>query len=269
MSQARSENFPVATRLLPRRIRAHLLALYGCARLVADGGPAAAGDRLALLDELESDLRRVWHGTPEHPLLLRLQPTVAAFELPIDPFLRLIAANRRDQVQERYETYEDLLGYCALSANPVGELVLALFGAATPERIRLSDAVCSGLQLVEHWQDIAEDYGRGRIYIPGADRRRFGVREEDLGEPLATPAVRRLVAFEVHRARALLDAGAPLVRTLRGRAAFAVAAFIAGGRAALDAIERADHDVLAQRPRATTALRASRLFFVLVGRGRR
>jgi squalene synthase HpnC len=250
MVQARSENFPVASRLLPRRQRAHLLAVYGFARLVDDAGDEAAGDRLELLDWLEEELGRVYRGNPTHALMRRLAPTVRECRIPAEPFRRLIDANRQDQHVATYETIDDLLGYCELSANPIGHLVLHVFGAATPERVRLSDAICSGLQLTEHCQDVAEDAARGRIYIPAADMRRFGCAEADLSGPPASGRLRSLIAFEVDRARELLDDGLPLVRTLRGRPALAVAAFVAGGRAALDAIERADHDVLggASRP---------------------
>ena len=263
MPQARRENFPVASRLLPRAIRSHLLATYGFARMVDDAGDEAPGDRLALLDSLERDLERAFDGTPEHPLLVRLQVTVAACDLPIEPFRRLIEAGRSDQAVHRYETFEDLLGYCALSANPVGELVLGVFGLATPERIRLSDAVCSGLQLVEHWQDISEDYRRGRIYLPAQDRERFGVGEADLETGPPTSALRRLMAFEVTRARSLLDEGAPLTATVRGRPRIAVAAFVAGGRSALRAIERSDYDVLGSAPRPSAAARVRELVATL------
>jgi squalene synthase HpnC len=260
MAQAGSENFPVASRLLPRAIRSHLLALYGFARLVDDAGDEAVGDRLGLLDQLDADLGRLWHGgIPEHPLLARLEPTVTANSLPIEPFRRLIEAGRRDQVVHCYESIDELVGYCALSANPVGELVLRVFGAATPVRLRLSDAICTGLQLVEHWQDVAEDYRAGRVYLPAADRERFGVVETDLGAGVPTPALRALLEFEVGRARRFLDDGAPLVRTLRGRPAFAVAAFVAGGRAALTAIERSGYDVLGGSPRPGSVLRAQEL----------
>jgi squalene synthase HpnC len=256
MAQARYENFPVASLLLPKRARAHLLAVYGFARLVDDAGDEAAGDRVALLDELDADLERVWGGTPRNPLIARLQPTVTACGLPIEPFRRLIEANRRDQVVDHYETYADLLGYCELSANPVGELVLRIFGMATAERLALSDKVCSALQLTEHWQDIGEDYARGRIYVPREDLRRFGVPEAELGAPAASPALRSLIEFEVRRARQLLDEGAPLVRMLSGRPKIAVAAFIAGGRSALAAIERAGFEVLGSTVRAGHARRA-------------
>jgi squalene synthase HpnC len=173
-----------------------------------------------------------------------------------EPFRRLIEANRRDQVVDRYETYEDLLGYCELSANPVGELVLRVFGSATAERLALSDRVCSALQLTEHWQDVREDYSKGRIYLPLEDLRRFDVAEADLGATDASPALRSLIEFEVRRARELLDEGAPLVGMLSGRPRLAVAAFVAGGRSALAAIERAGYDVLGSPPRAGRARRA-------------
>src|SRR5436190_6039989 len=197
MAKARRENFPVASRLLPRRQREHLLALYGFARLVDDVGDEAPGDRLALLDWLDEEVDRVYDGEPEHPLMQRLSATVRACEIPPEPLRALIAANRQDQSVHEYETYEQLLGYCELSANPVGHLVLHVFGAATPERLVLSDAVCSGLQLTEHWQDVAEDFSRGRVYIPAEDLRRFDCDRGDLAARQATPAFRRLLAFEV------------------------------------------------------------------------
>jgi squalene synthase HpnC len=264
MAQARRENFPVASLLLPRRVRSHLLAVYGFARLVDDVGDEFAGDRPAMLDQLEADLERAFDGTPRHPLIAALQPAIVACALPIDPFRALIEANRRDQVVRRYQTFDELLAYCTLSANPVGELVLRVFGVLTPERLRLSDKICSALQIAEHLQDVGQDFARGRIYLPAEDLRRFGVAEADLGGDRApTPPLRRLIAFEVARADELLDAGAPLIRTLRGRPAFAVAGFVAGGRSALRAIERARYDVLGQAPRAGAALHAMQLVLTL------
>jgi squalene synthase HpnC len=188
-----------------------------------------------------------------------LQPTVRNRALPIEPFRKLIEANRRDQLVRRYETYDELLGYCALSAASVGEIVLRIFELATPERIALSDKVCNALQLVEHWQDVGEDYAADRIYLPAEDRRRFGVADAELAAPHAGPRLRALIDFEVARTRGLLAEGAPLVRTLRGRWAVAVAAFVAGGRAALGAIERADHDVLGTPVQAGPVRRAVEL----------
>jgi squalene synthase HpnC len=270
MPQARQENFPVASLVLPRAVRSHLLAVYGFARLVDDVGDEFEGNRLAALDQLEADLERIWSGdgSPGHPLIARLKPTVVACRLPIEAFRKLIEANRQDQLVHRYETFEDLLAYCELSANPVGELVLRIFGAATPERVQFSNKVCSALQLVEHLQDVAEDYGNGRVYLPGEDVRRFGVPEAELGAGSASPQLRELISFEVRRARDLLDAGTPLVRTLHGRASFATAAFVAGGRAALNAIEHAHYDVLGSPVRATRVQRTAQVLAVLLGGGR-
>jgi squalene synthase HpnC len=267
MAKARGENFPVASRALPRAQREHLLALYGFARLVDDAGDEASGDRLALLDWIEAEVDRVYDGEPTNPLMRRLATTVRTCAIPPEPLRALIAANRQDQRVHEYETFDDLLGYCRLSANPVGHLVLHVFDAATPEQVELSDAVCSGLQLVEHWQDVAEDLGRGRVYLPAEDLRRFGVTRDDLAAPRATEPVRRLMAFEVARAHRLLDRGAPLIRTLRGRPALAVAAFVAGGRSALDALAAGGYDVLGATPRPSRRQRAGALLRTLARRG--
>jgi squalene synthase HpnC len=255
---AARENFTVASLLVGRKTRAHLTAIYGFARLVDQLGDEVDGDRSAILDAFEQDLHRVYDGEPQHPLLQRLRTTVRECSLPREPFLRLIEANRRDQRQSTYETFAGLADYCDLSANPVGELVLHVFGAATPDRIALSDRVCTALQLAEHWQDVGEDFRRGRIYLPAEDRRRFGVEPADLGASSAGAALRELLAFETERARGLLDEGAVLVGTLRGRASIAVAGYVGGGRATLDAIEAAGFDVLSHTPRATRLQKARR-----------
>ncbi|MEU6865308.1 squalene synthase HpnC [Streptomyces sp. NPDC046876] len=271
LGKARTENFPVAPSFLPRAWREGLMAVYGYARLVDDIGdgdlapggrdavllgldPAAADDRLALLDAFEADLRRVFGGTdgpPRHPLLLALQPVVRDHGLTPEPFLALIEANRQDQRTTRYATYGELAAYCELSANPVGRLVLALTGTATPERIRRSDAVCTALQIVEHVQDVAEDLGRGRIYLPAEDMRRFHVTEADLKAATAGASVRSLVAYEAERARDLLDDGLPLVGSVNGRLKLLLAGFVGGGRAALRAVAAAGFDVLPGPPGPT------------------
>jgi squalene synthase HpnC len=245
MELAGTENFPVASRLLPQRYRTHLLAIYGFARLADTIGDEACGSRLAQLDWLEADLERAPVGAATHPLVRRLTPTIDEFGLTLAPFRALIAANRVDQRRAHYETFDDLLGYCALSAAPVGQLVLAVFRTATPARTAWSDDVCAALQVIEHLQDIGEDAGRGRVYVPAADLRRHGVERDELLAPIATPGLRRVVAFECDRARGLLAAGRPLVASLGGWARVAVAGYVAGGAAALDAIVAADHDVLA------------------------
>ena len=248
---AANENFPVALRVLGPRIGAHLTAIYGFARLVDQIGDEVPGNRLALLDELEEDLARVFDGgEAEHPLLRRLARTVHVCGMPREPFLRLIEANRRDQGVVAYETFDDLLGYCELSANPVGELVLYVFGAATPHRIALSDRVCSALQVIEHCQDVGEDAARGRVYVPAEDLARFGVEPADLRAPVTSDAVLRLLRFEVAaRITPLLDDGAALVGTLRGRARLAVAGYVGGGRANAAAIDGA-RDILTVAPKA-------------------
>jgi squalene synthase HpnC len=254
--QASGENFPVALRVLPARYRAHLQAVYGFARAVDDmGDEAPPAERLRLLDELEADLGRLYReerGPADPPrigVVRALLPVVTECGVPQQTFADLIQANRQDQVVTRYATYEDLLGYCELSANPVGRIVLHVFGVSTPERIALSDQVCTALQLAEHWQDVAEDLRAGRVYLPAEDMARFGCTESHLAAPQAGPQVRALMAFEVQRAWRLLDAGAPLVGNLRGAARVAVAGYVAGGRAALAAISGAGHDVLRATPR--------------------
>ncbi|MFF1558398.1 squalene synthase HpnC [Streptomyces sp. NPDC058279] len=271
LGKARTENFPVAPAFLPRAWRTGLMAVYGYARLVDDIGdgdlapggrdavllgldPAATDDRLAMLDAFETDLKRVFgaaDGPPRHPLLQDLRPVVRAHGLTPEPFLGLIEANRQDQRISRYDTYEDLVAYCELSANPVGRLVLSLTGTGTPQRVRHSDAICTALQIAEHLQDVTEDLGRDRIYLPGRDMRRFHVDETDLKAPTAGASVRSLIAFETERARALLDEGAPLVGSVRGRLRLLLAGFVGGGRAALNAIAAAGFDVAPGPPKPT------------------
>lgn len=250
-----AENFPVALRLLPRELRTGLVAVYDVARVIDDLGDEAAGDRTALLTEFGRDLARVWDGgQPQHPVLRRLAPVVAAHGLAREPFQRLVQANLVDQRVHRYATYAQLRGYCTLSADPIGRIVLALFGVSAAAATELSDRVCTALQLIEHWQDVAEDRRAGRVYLPQEDLAAFGVTEVELDGTVASPALRRLMAFQITRAAELLDSGAPLVGLLHGWARLAVAGYVAGGRAALDALRRAlrhgaQRDVLAGPPR--------------------
>ena len=248
LAKAARENFPVALFVLPRNVRTRLTDIYGYARMVDDVGDLAEGDREQLLDWIEADLDR-----GEHPLVDRVR------DLPRGPLVRLIEANRQDQRVKRYARFEDLVAYCDLSANPVGELVLHVFGVATPERVRWSDSICTGLQLAEHWQDVGEDLRMGRIYLPLEDLRRFGVSEKlEPGEPF-----RQLIAFEVARGRELIREGLPLVRSLSGRQRLAVAAFAGGGVAAFDAVEKSGYDVLDRSPRAGKLARLRRTLGVL------
>jgi squalene synthase HpnC len=293
LDKAARENFPVAPGFLPAAWRDDLMAVYGFARLVDDAGDGDLADpertarllgaatpseqsddttfRLGLLDAIERDLDRAFEaalpgstaGAPYHPLLRALVPMVRRQAVTPEPFRRLIEANRVDQTTARYPTFESLIGYCTLSADPVGRLVLALAGVATPDRIESSDRICSALQVIEHLQDVAEDHARGRIYLPAEDLERFGVTEEDLGRSTASDNVRELVAFEAARARTLLDQGAPLVGTVRGRLRLLLAGFTAGGYAALAAIEAAGYDVLAQQAKPDKrrlAMKAAAIF---------
>ena len=263
-AKASAENFPVALRVLPGRWRAHLTALYGFARLVDDIGdeplPGMPEDasketvtatRLKLLDDLQDDVARIYDQDqePELEAIKALKVTARECGVPSQPLYDLIQANRQDQLVTRYETYQELEDYCRLSANPVGQVVLYIVGAATPERIAASDRVCTALQVIEHTQDVAEDLANGRIYLPGEDMKAHGVTEADLTRASADESVRNLIAFEVNRARQVLDEGAPLVGTLRGMARLAIAGYVAGGRATLKAIETARYDVLRATPR--------------------
>jgi len=284
-AKAAAENFPVALRLLPRRYRGRLMAVYRYARTVDDiGDEAPVAQREGLLADLDEDLLRLYAGLgepglgehrvppaaasqPRHPAVRGLAGVVTECRIPMQPFRDLIAANQQDQVVTRYETFDDLLGYCVLSANPVGQIVLYVFGCSTRERVQLSDAICSGLQIVEHLQDVAEDYRAGRIYLPAADMRAHGCTEQDLAGQTEPTRLRRLIAAEADRAGALINAGAPLVGQLRGAARVAVAGYVAGGRAALAAIAAADYDVLAATPRPAKSLTVLELVKALA-RGR-
>ncbi|RRO18896.1 squalene synthase HpnC [Saccharopolyspora rhizosphaerae] len=245
LAQMRSENFPVASRVLPGGVRRHLHALYGYFRLVDYAGDEAPGNRDALLDFLEHDLERAYLGTARTTIMRELQPTVTECAIPMSTLAKLIEANRRDQHVKRYEDFDELMNYCALSANPVGESVLHVFGRAEEGLIALSDKVCSALQVLEHLQDLAEDHRSGRVYVPAEDLERYGCHESDLAAPRASTALRGLVRFEVARARRMLRDGSVLVGALSGTARLAVAGYVAGGLATVAAFEAAGHDPLA------------------------
>jgi len=244
--RARTENFPVASVLFPRRLRPHLRAVYGFARLVDILGDELEADRLAALDELKAEVAACYEGTPSWPVMQALQPTIREFGLPREPFLRLIEANRMDQRVSEYETWDDLREYCRHSADPVGRLVLGLLRLdSDAELVAASDDVCTGLQLVNFLQDVPRDLRLGRIYLPREDRVRFAVTE--LGRP--SPQLLELLRFEAARARELLAAGRFLQARIGGRVGRAVGLFARGGLAALDALESAHWDVFTQRPR--------------------
>jgi squalene synthase HpnC len=246
------ENFPVAMRVLPARVRADLLALYRYARYVDDVGDEWSGDRAVALKGIAVDVHRLYDGEPpELDQVAGLRSMVERHDVPVGPWLALVEANLMDQQVSRYRTFDELLGYCALSANPVGQVVLHIFDRATPERIALSDRVCTALQLIEHWQDLREDYLRDRLYLPQDDLARFGVAESDLGEVRATPALSALVGYETDRALAWLNSGSVLVSTLHGWARLAVSGYVNGGRAAAHELRRRGYDPLPGVPKPT------------------
>ena len=248
LARAHHENFTVGSWLLPREKRRHIYAVYAFCRFVDDLGDEYAGDRLRALDEWEADLLRCYDGTPRHPYLVALQETIRAFDIPKTPFLKLIEANRIDQAETRHSTYADLEHYCQHSANPVGHLVLYVFGYRDDERQGLSDSTCTALQLANFWQDVARDRSMGRIYIPMKDLGRFGVTEDQIARRAFTSGFRDLMEFEVGRARDLFRRGLRLVDKLDGRLKLDVALYSLGGMKVLDAIERQGYDVLSRRP---------------------
>jgi squalene synthase HpnC len=260
-ARAAGENFPVASLLAPRGARPHLRAIYGFARLVDNLGDEVEGDREALLGALESELDACYGGAPSTALMRRLKKTIEACELPREPFWRLIEANRIDQRKSRYETWEEVREYCTYSAEPVGRLVLGVYGRdGEPELVAMSDDVCTGLQLVNFLQDPPRDLALGRIYLPLEDLRRYQVEEHELGGPLSDRLV-TLCRYEAARAAGLLERGLPLAAALGGRAGKSVALFARGGLAALAALERARWDVFSGRPapsRLTFALLTAR-----------
>jgi len=255
--RARTENFPVASVLFPRRLRPHLRAVYGFARLVDILGDELEGDRPAALDELEHELAACYSGEPSWPVMRALAPTIHEFSLPREPFERLIEANRMDQSVAEYGTWDDLKEYCRHSADPVGRLVLGLLRRdGAPELVAASDDVCTGLQLVNFLQDVPRDLELGRVYLPLEDRRTFGVTVLDR----PSPELLELLRYEAARARGLLGAGRLLQERIGGRMGRAVGLFARGGLAALDALEAAHWDVFTGRPRPSRTRLALAVF---------
>lgn len=247
------ENFPVASILLPGRLRPAVEAIYAFARSaddLADEGDAAPEQRLAALSAYEANLARIEHGATDlEPMFARLAAAIRQHELPIKPFYELLSAFKQDILVSRYQNYDSLLDYCARSANPVGTLMLHLYGAADEENLRDSDAICSALQLINFWQDVAIDIQKERIYIPLEDLSRFAISPAALDHPDARARWRSLMRFEVERARALLLSGAPLALRLEGRIGFELRMVVQGGLRILEAIEHVDYDVFRRRPK--------------------
>jgi squalene synthase HpnC len=256
LARAHYENFPVASRLLPGPMRPHVAAVYAFARHADDFADEArfeGQDRLALLDAWGRRLRACAERPDEHPVFLALGHTIRTFGLPLAPFEDLLDAFRMDVTVKRYAAFEDLLGYCRRSADPVGRIVLLLFGHREARLHALSDAVCTGLQLANFWQDVGIDLDKGRCYIPVQDMMEFGVSEADLAARRATPAFSGLMRFQVERTRAFFARGAPLAGLVGGRLGFELRLVAAGGSRILDKIDAAGGDVFSRRPVLTAA----------------
>ena len=250
LARSHYENFSVASWFLPARLRQHFFNIYAYCRISDDLGDEVgdAAASLQLLDEWEGELNACYDGRPRHPVFVALVETVRMFEIPKQEFADLLIAFRQDQTVTRYETFSELLGYCRYSANPVGHLVLNLCGYKDGERQRLSDYTCTALQLANFWQDVTADYGKGRIYVPLEDLRRFGVSEEEIRASRNTPAFREMMRFEVARAREWFMQGLPLAAKVSGDLAVDIELFSRGGLGILNAIEGQDYAVLGRRP---------------------
>ena len=250
LAKSHYENFSVATWFLPKRLRQHFYNVYAYCRISDDLGDEVGDPQqsLELLDQWEAELNACYAGSPKHPVFVALAETVKQFSIPQHEFSDLLIAFRQDQTITRFETFDDILAYCRYSANPVGHLVLYLCGYSDAERQQLSDYTCTALQLANFWQDVFVDYGKGRIYLPLEDLRRFGVTGGDIDERRATPQFVAMMKFEVERARDWFARGLPLVKKVNRELAIDLELFSRGGQEILNAIERQGFDVLRARP---------------------
>ncbi|HEX4603150.1 MAG TPA: squalene synthase HpnC [Candidatus Angelobacter sp.] len=250
LAKSHYENFSVATWFLPKRLRQHFYNVYAYCRISDDLGDEVGNPQqsLELLDQWETELDACYAGSPKHPVFVALAETVQKCGIPRHEFSDLLIAFRQDQTVTRFETFNDVLGYCRYSANPVGHLVLYLCGYGDTERQQLSDYTCTALQLANFWQDVFVDYGKGRIYLPLEDLRRFGVTGEDIAQRRAAPQFLAMMKFEVERAREWFARGLPLIKLVDRELAIDLELFSRGGQEILRAIERQDFDVLRSRP---------------------
>ncbi len=260
------ENFTVVSRLVPRQMRQPLYNLYAFCRTVDDIGDEAPGDRLLLLDRFERELAAAYDGMPHHPVLVALKGTIKRFDMPREPFERLITANRIDQEKKRYQTFTELVHYCEHSATPVGRLFLILFGYNNEELFALSDSTCIALQLTNFWQDVKRDYEQGRIYLPLDEMRDYGVSEDALSAARASDRLKELMRYQVKRARGYFRDGLPLIDRVRGSLRVDLALFSRGGLAILDKIERLNYDTLQSRPTLAKREKAKIFLSSLVSR---
>jgi squalene synthase HpnC len=259
------ENFPVASLLLPARLRQPIEAIYRFARSaddLADEGEASPPERLAGLAAFREELARIERGEPvTTPLFAELAATIRQYALPLEPFYDLLDAFAQDVVKNRYADFAELLDYCRRSANPVGRLMLHLFGRTEPEHLAQSDAICTALQLINFWQDVAIDWQKGRVYLPQSDLARFKVSEADIANCRASPEWRALMTFQIDRAEALMRRGLPLVHALPGRFGWEIRLTAQGGLRILERLRRIEGDVFRHRPKL-----GARDWLVMAGR---
>jgi squalene synthase HpnC len=250
LAKTHYENFSVTTWFLPSRLRQHFYNVYAYCRISDDLGDEVGDPQqsLELLDQWEAELNACYDGSPKHPVFVALAETVKQCSIPKHEFSDLLIAFRQDQTVTRFETFEDILAYCHYSANPVGHLVLYLCGYSDFDRQQLSDYTCTALQLANFWQDVRVDYGKGRIYLPLEDLRRFGVTGDNIAQRHATPQFIAMMKFEVERARDWFARGFPLVKNVNRELAIDLELFSRGGQEILNAIERQGFDVLRSRP---------------------
>ncbi len=247
LARSHYENFTIASWLMPSAMRPHVHAIYAYARIGDDF--ADVDKSLDKLDEWERELDAAYAGAPRHPVFVALANTARLFDIPREPFTDLLRAFRSDVNFAGFDTIDDLLGYARYSANPVGRLLLYLFGYRDAERQLLSDLVCSGLQLANFWQDVATDFANGRIYFPRRDLERFGVSADDLRDARVTPEFVALMKHQIDFARDLLVRGADLSHTVDRRLRRDILMFAGGGLAILRAIEKVNYNVFDQRPK--------------------
>jgi len=258
VARAHYENFPVGSLLVPRDRRAHVYNIYAFARTAddfADEGydtPLTESERLAALDDWERQLEDCYRGRASHPVFIALGETVRELRLPIQLFSDLLSAFKQDVVRRRYADFDEVLDYCRRSANPVGRLILLLFGYRDEHLHRLSDHICTALQLANFWQDVSVDLQKDRIYLPEDERRRFGCTEEDLKARRFNECSAALMQFQVERTRELFERGRALPALVRGRLAFELRLTWLGGMRILERIERQRYDTLSRRPKITT-----------------
>jgi squalene synthase HpnC len=268
LAESHYENFHVASWFLPKDLRPHFHAIYAYCRVSDDLGDEV-GDRsaaLALLGFWGRELDACYEGRARHPVFVALAETIRDCFIPKEPFADLLVAFRQDQTVTRYETIDDLLAYCRYSANPVGRLVLYACGETSVENFRLSDATCTALQLANFWQDVREDYARGRIYIPARDMAVYRVTEEYIAERIVTPEFRALMHCEVDYARSLFAEGLPLIGKVNRDLAIDLDLFSRGGMEILRAIERQGYDVLSARPAISKSAKLALLLRAVSGK---